>query len=147
MRHPAIQFLGTPDPNKPGQIMPVAPLDNRFTGMTAQFYAGSSYGPLHQTVINLTNSHYASSILQSLQGQPIFAAFTNIETGFEAGAAQTSAAFHDPQLTPTKKCNPCMTLEWEKEWSRAFFYYNGEVFYQASPAQVVTQGLAKYDPN
>lgn len=158
-----IPFIGVsdpnqpPDPTKPRQIRPVAPVDGRFTGMTAQFFAGSSYGPVHMTAFNLDDPTHGPDLMNVLKGNPIFIVFKDhanpaitlqhTQIGFELGATFTGANYSSQCPKPIGSAAPCGTEQWEDGWSDAFEPYNhGGEHYKDTPSDIIKLGRS-YEPH
>ncbi len=151
-----IPFVGVPDPNNPGQTRPVAPVDGRFTGMTAQFFAGSSYGPVHMTAFNLDDSTHGADLMSVLGANPIFSVFKgpnaavtsqNTQTGFELGATFTGANYSSQCPGTVGGATACPTSTWENAWAAAFRPYNSQgAHYTGSPSDIIKIGRS-YEPH
>jgi len=158
-----IPFIGVsdpnqpPDPTKPRQIRPVAPVDGRFTSMTAQFFAGSSYGPVHMTAFNLDDPTHGPDLMNVLKGNPIFIVFKDhanpaitlqhTQIGFELGATFTGANYSSQCPKPIGSAAPCGTEQWEDGWSDAFEPYNhGGEHYKDTPSDIIKLGRS-YEPH
>jgi hypothetical protein len=145
-----IPFVGVADPNHAGQTRPIAPVDGRFTGMTAQFFAGASYGPVHMTAVSLDDPNHDEDLLDVLDGNPIFSVFKgpnatvtaqNTQRGFELGATFTIANYASQCPGKVGGATACPTGDWENAWSYAFYWYNTPgAHYEGNPSDIIKLG-------
>jgi hypothetical protein len=144
---------GTGSPG--GHARPLAPLDGRFNGATAEFYAAASYGIIQVLARSLTDSDYGKPLRNVLADHTLFPTGTmfdalnlqNLTVGFSLRAAYTGTSLK--LIGPSAQCgipgaavSSCTAQQWEKMWSSAFRSYNSlGPHYSAPINDIVTYGM------
>jgi len=129
---------------------PVAPLDGRFNGATAQFFASASYGIIQVLARTLVDGTYGPTLRSALNNKTLFptgtlfdslssSSSTALTSGLSLGAAYTQVSLPLIDTSPNtngKNLRPhtcgipnaqtsiCTTNGWEGMWSSAFHLYN-----------------------
>jgi hypothetical protein len=161
------RFSATNTGSLSGHARPIAPLDGRFNGATAQFFAAASYGIIQVLATTLVDSRYGQGAQAAVQDPTLFPtgtffdALNNLTAGLSLGAqyTRTSLTLIDKSPftngeknlrphtcgVPTAQITTCTTLQWEGMWSSAFHLYNppkSAVHYYGQINDIVTNGMS-----
>jgi hypothetical protein len=93
---------------------PIAPLDGRFNGATAQFFAATSYGIIQVLARTLVDPNYGPALQGAVANRTLFPtgtffdALNNLTAGFSLGAAYTQGSLQSIIRNPSLGKSPTL---------------------------------------
>jgi hypothetical protein len=126
---------------------PSSIVDGRFAGVTAQYVAAASWGPIQVVTTGLGDKNFKKPLLSVLNGQPMFHVLSDDQMGFDLGAVFSLANLQFQVRPSGAFCLPsCKTADWKTMWNNMFYFYNTfEPKYQNNPNQIIQTG-DQYEP-